>query len=281
MTVATLGTFSAGLMFVPPASKNSRRRWTTACRRFFLAMPTTCALASPQSSDNAVHRTIERTALLGQLEQAGFLLRKISGPHAARQAVVDATERYMSGVRPNLIQGELIPRTKTAEVIGLLTGERPSDCVLTGQAGAGKTGCVMEVVDTLRANGVQVLAFRLDRHMSATTTTDLGRRLGLEESPALVLNVAAEYADAPAVLVIDQLDAVSAMSGRASEAFDVVARLLVEAKAASVGTVVVCRAFDWHNDPRLRSLIREDDKEVNLDELSLDQVRHVLRTAGP
>ena len=115
--------------------------------------------------------------------------------------------------------------------------------------------------------------------MSATTTTDLGRRLGLEESPALVLNAAAKNAGAPAVLIIDQLDAVSAMSGRVSEAFDVVAQLLVETKAASIQTVVVCRAFDWHNDPRLRSLIREDDKEVNLDELSLDQVRHVLRTA--
>ncbi len=230
--------------------------------------------------ENAVHRTIERTALLGQLEQAGFLLRKISGPHAARQAVVDATERYLSGVRPNLIQGALIPRTKTAEVIGLLTGERPSDCVLTGQAGSGKTGCVIEVVDKLRANGVQVLAFRLDRHMSATTTAGLGQRLGLEESPALVLNAAAKNAGAPAVLIIDQLDAVSAMSGRVSEAFDVVAQLLVETKAASIQTVVVCRAFDWHNDPRLRSLIREDNKEANLDELSLDQVREVLRKAG-
>ena len=230
--------------------------------------------------DNAVHRTIERTALLGQLEQAGFLLRKISGLHAARQAVVDATERYLSGVRPNLIQGTLIPRTKTAEVIGLLTGERPSDCVLTGQAGAGKTGCVMEVVHKLRANGVQVLAFRLDRHMSATTTTDLGRRLGLEESPALVLNAAAEYADAPAVLVIDQLDAVSAMSGRASQAFDVVEQLLVEAKAASIGTVVVCRVFDWRHDPRLRRLVRDDDREIKLDKLLRDDVRHVLTKAG-
>ena len=229
--------------------------------------------------NNAMHRTIERTALLGELEHEGFLLRKISGPHAARQAVVDATERYLNGVRRHLIQGALIPRAKTAEVIGQLTAKKPSDCVLIGQAGAGKTGCVIEVVDKLKANGVQVLAFRLDRHMSATTTPDLGRRLGLEESPALVLSAAAKDAAAPAVLIIDQLDAVSAMSGRASEAFDVVEQLLVEAKAASVGTVVVCRAFDWRNDPRLRGLIREDDKEVDLDELSLDQVRDVLTTA--
>ena len=228
---------------------------------------------------DAVHRTIVRDDLSSQLAEAGLPLRKISSPHAARQAVFDATKRYLTGVRRNLIQGALIPRTETAEVIARLTGAKPSDCVLTGQAGSGKTGCVIEVVDKLRANGVQVLAFRLDRHMSATTTADLGRRLELEESPALVLNAAAKDAGAPAVLVIDQLDAVSAMSGRVSEAFDVVAQLLVETKAASIQTVVVCRAFDWHNDPRLRSLIREDDKAVNLDELSLDEVRKVLTRA--
>ena len=230
--------------------------------------------------DNAVHRTIARDDLSSQLAEAGFPLRNVSSPYAARQAVFDATDRYLRGVRRNLIQGTLIPRTKTAEVIARLTSGRPSDCVLTGQAGAGKTGCVMEVVDKLRANGVQVLAFRLDRHMSATTTTDLGRRLGLEESPALVLNAAAEYADAPAILVIDQLDAVSAMSGRASQAFDVVEQLLVEAKAASIGTVVVCRVFDWRHDPRLRRLVRDDDREIKLDKLLRDDVRHVLTKAG-
>ena len=163
---------------------------------------------------------------------------------------------------------------------GLLTSERPSDCVLTGQAGSGKTGCVIEVVNKLRANGVQVLAFRLDRHMSATTTTDLGQRLGLEESPALVLNAAAKNAGAPAVLIIDQLDAVSAMSGRVSQAFDVVEQLLVEAKAASIGTVIACRVFDWRNDPRLRRLVRDDDREIKLDELPRNDVHHVLTEAG-
>ena len=230
--------------------------------------------------DHDVHRTIARDDLSSQLAEAGFPLRKVSSPYAARQAVVDATDRYLRGVRRNLIQGTLIPRTKTAEVIARLTGERPSDCVLTGQAGAGKTGCVMEVVDKLRANGVQVLAFRLDRHMSATTTTDLGQKLGLEESPALVLSAAAKVAGASAVLIIDQLDAVSAMSGRASQAFDVVERLLVEAKAASIGTVVVCRVFDWRHDPRLRRLVRDDDREIKLDELLHDDVHHVLTEAG-
>ena len=230
--------------------------------------------------DDAVHRTIERDDLLGQLKDTGFFARKVPSQHTARQAVVDATKRYLVGVRQTLIQGRLIPRAKTAEVIDRLTGEQPGDCVLTGQAGAGKTGCVIEIVNKLRTKGLQVLAFRLDRHMDANTVTELGKRLDLEESPALVLSAAAKADNVPAVLIIDQLDAVSAMSGRSSAAFNVVEQLLMEAKAASIGTVVVCRAFDWHNDPRLRSLIREDDVEVTLDELSLDEVQNVMAREG-
>ena len=229
--------------------------------------------------DKAVHRTIERTELLSKLEEARFFLRKVSSPHTARQAAVDATNRYLQGVRRNLIQGSLIPRDKTDEIVARLTGEQPADCVLTGKAGTGKTGCVLESVEKLRGCGAQVLAFRLDRYMSATSAADLGERLELEESPVLVLSAAAKLDGAPAVLIVDQLDAVSAMSGWASRAFDVVERLLTEAKAAGIGTVVVCRAFDWHNDPRLRALIRDDDREVNLDELSLDELQDVLAKA--
>ncbi len=230
--------------------------------------------------DEAVHRTIERGELLRQLQGLGFFLRKVSGPYAARQAVADATERYLRGVRQNLIQGSLIPRNKTDEIVERLTGAQPADCVLTGKAGTGKTGCVLDVVEKLKGQGVRVLAFRLDRHMSATSATGLGKRLELEESPVLVLSAAAKFDGAPAVLIVDQLDAVSAMSGRASEAFDIVEQLLTEAKAAGIGTMVVCRVFDWRNDPRLRGLIREDDCEINLDEFSRDVMQDVLAKGG-
>ena len=230
--------------------------------------------------DNEVHGTIERGGLVSQLREAGFLLRKVSSPDAARQAVVDATDNYLAGVRHGLIQDSLLPRAKTAEVVARLTDEQPAACVLTGPAGVGKTACVLEAVDQLRTKGVHVLAFRLDRHMAATTVADLGKRLDLEESPALVLSAAAKADSARAVLVIDQLDAVSTMSGRASDAFDVVAQLVTEAKAMAIGVLVVCRVFDWHHDPRLRRLIREDDKVVDLDALSPDEVRELLGRAG-
>ena len=229
--------------------------------------------------DDAVHRTIARDDLVDQLAQSGYVLRKLLAPQHARQAIFDATDKYLQGARRSLIQESLIPRSATSRVVARLTGKQPSDCVLTGRAGTGKTGCVVEVVQELRKQRVHVLVVRMDRHMSATSPTALGHRLDLEESPALLLAAAANADDASAVLIVDQLDAVSAMSGRSLEAFGVVQNLLIEAKDASIVTAVVCRTFDWQHDPHLRSLIREDDSQIPVDELIDDDVHDVLAKA--
>ena len=230
---------------------------------------------------DGVHRTIAREELVQTLHEDGYSLRRISDVSQARQAVREATDRFLAGARRSLIQESLIPRGASAEVVARLTGEDPSDCVLTGRAGTGKTACVTEVVEELRQQGVHVLAFRLDRHMSETSTDVLGRRgLDLEESPALLLAAAAKADGKPAALIVDQLDAVSAMSGRSSGAFDIVEQLLIECRSASVHTAVVCRSFDWQHDSRLRGLIREEDQKIELGEFSDDEVRGVLARAN-
>ena len=86
--------------------------------------------------------------------------------------------------------------------------------MLTGKAGAGKAGCVIECVEALRSQGIRVLAFRLDRLSPVSSTHAFGQQLGLEESPALVLAAAEDH---EAVLVVDQLDAVSTISGRSAD----------------------------------------------------------------
>ena len=162
--------------------------------------------------------------------------------------------------------------------------ETPSDSVMTGGAGSGKTACVVEVVEALRSRGLPVLAFRLDRVLSVSTTTDLGHRLDIEESPVLVLAAAAEAAERPGVLIVDQLDAVSTMSGRSSDAFDLVERLLHEARGVrarvTIHTVVVCRAFDWKNDPRLRQLMPDSHAQVDVTEFTVVEVKTILADAG-
>ena len=227
--------------------------------------------------DDAVHRTIEREALIRDLRESGLPLRQVRGD--AGRAVIEATDAYLGGARRGLINRGLIHRSEAAEVIARLTGDHAADCVLTGGAGMGKTASVVEIAEGLRQAGVHVLAFRLDRHMGARSTRDLGERLDLEESPTVTLSAAANADGKPAVLIVDQLDAVSAMSGRTSGVFDVVARLLDEAKPIAIRTLIVCRSFDWQHDPQLRSLAHDEGQRTTLDKLTTDEVAAVLSAA--
>jgi hypothetical protein len=256
-------------------------RW--GLQALFLADPVDALAEMQKIVEDSVFRTIERQELIDQLAQRGYALRRLLTPQNAGLAIQSATERYLDGVRKKLIRRTLVTREVANSLVSRL-GPASVEIVLTGKAGAGKTGCVIEVVDLLRAQGTPVLALRLDRLQSATSTRDLGVRLDLEESPVLVLAAAAAATGRPGVLIIDQLDAVSTMSGRASDALDIVEQLFLEARGVRARTpihvVVVCRAFDWKNDARLRQLIPDEQAQINVKEFSLDQTKAILVSAG-
>ena len=260
-------------------------RW--GVQALFLANPNGVVAALRGIVEDAVHRTIKRQELVDALAGRGYRLRRPTSPASARIAVDAATNQYLQGARRRLIRQRLFPRDATQKLLGRL-GETSTDIVLTGKAGSGKTACVVEVADALRARGVPVLAFRLDRLVSASTTADLGQRLELEESPALVLAAAAEAAKRPGVLIVDQLDAVSTMSGRTSGALDLVEQLFLEARGsrprAVLHNIVVCREFDWENDARLRRLMPSDadaqNAKVVVTDFPVDDVKNILTAEG-
>ena len=202
-------------------------------------------------------------------------------------ALNEVTEHYLKVTRRNLIRGSLIPRSSTHQLLDKINENdtNGADCVLTGKAGGGKTGCVIECVEALRqSDDVAVLAFRLDRIKPVSSTRELGQCLGLEESPAFVLAKAAEAMSRDAVLIIDQLDAVSTTSGRSAEFFEVVEDLLDEVQglrnSVKFHVVVVCRKFDWENDHRLRRPLGKECVEVSVTDFSMAEVKAVLQDSG-
>ena len=229
---------------------------------------------------DCVYRTLTRQNLVDILAKIGYLVQDVRTPEHASVAVEQATDRYLDSVRNRLIQKTLVSRAATKTLLSQLN-EGASDCVVTGNAGTGKTACVIELVEALRKRAQPVMTLRVDR-ISSTTTTDLGRDLGLEGSPVLILAAAAEAAGRPGVLIVDQLDAVSNMSGRGSAAFDLVERLIQEARGvqARVHTVVVSRTFDWKNDSLLRGLLSDDHTHLDVTEFELEQVSASLKKAG-
>ena len=257
-------------------------RW--GVEALFLANPTAVVAELRMIAEDSVHQTISRQDLIEELARSGFPLRHLRNPGHAAVAVQEATGRYLVPVRRKLIRQTLVPKAAAGTLLSRLNGSA-TDGVLTGRAGSGKTACVVEVMEGLKARGLLMLAFRLDRVPSASTTANLGHDLGLEESPVLVLAAAAEATGRPAVLIIDQLDAVSTVSGRSSTAFDLVEQLLREARGVRrrvvIHTVVVCRTFDWQNDSRLRQLMPPDSQtQVEVAEFTVDEVRTILKDAG-
>lgn len=248
----------------------------------FLAKPNQVTAALSTFIEESIHRTLRYEDFVAELGASGYRLRQVPDACSAEIAVRRATDHYLDGERSRLIRGELVPRRAAETLLSRIEGR--TDGVLTGKAGGGKTACVVQFVDALRERGIPVLAFRLDRHLSAPTTADLGNSLKLEESPVSILAAAADRANCPAVLVIDQLDAASTISGRRSDAIDLIGSLLNEARGsrplALIHTLVVCRTFDWNHDHRLRKLIKDPSAQVDVTEFEVAEVRRILDASG-
>ena len=253
----------------------------------FLTKPDNVCDALRSFAQDSIYKVVNRERLISHLQDNEFTLRQLAKPSDAPSLIDGVTEYYLKVTRRKLIQDNLISRPSTKDLLAKIRENafKGADCVLTGKAGGGKTGCVIECVEALQqSSDATVLAFRLDRIDPVSSTKELGKYLGLEESPALVLKTAAEAMSRDAVLVIDQLDAVSTTSGRSSDFFEVVEDLLDEVhglrNSVKFHVVVVCRKFDWENDHRLRRPLGKDCIEVSVTDFSMDEVKSVLQDGG-
>ena len=233
----------------------------------------------------SLHKCIDREQLISYLRSKNFKFRQLVKPNEAPLLISEVTDRYIEITHRKLIQDSLIPRSSTQELLTCIKANATGsvDCVITGKAGGGKTACVIECIEKLRqgSHPVTVLAFRLDRIDTVSSTKKLGEDLGLEESPAFVLGTAAEATSSEAVLIIDQLDAISRTSGRSSEFFDIIDDLLREARGwrnrvKKFHVFVVCRKFDWKNEHHLRRLLIEKHTHISVTDFSLEEVKSIL-----
>ena len=251
----------------------------------FLTKPDDVCDALRSIAADSIHKRIDREQLISALGNRGFRLRKLAKPSDAPSLISEVTNHYLEVTKKKLIQGSIIPRSFTQSLLTKIKENATGcDCILTGKAGGGKTGCVIECLEALRKseNPVAVLAFRLDRIAPVSSTYELGEYLGLEESPGFVLAKASEAMSGEAVLIVDQLDAVSTTSGRNSSFFDVIEDLLIEVRdwrnKIKINIVMVCREFYWNNDHRLRRLLTKEYAHTPVTDFSPDEVKSVIET---
>ena len=203
-----------------------------------------------------LNATLRADELRGYLAEKGFHVRDWKSDSSVQQKVADLCDGYAEPLRASLI-GETLLSLPDADRLSGPDGLPPSRRVLvTAGAGGGKSSELAALVGRLRERGVPVLPVRLDQLPEGMISPEkLGEQLALPYpySPVAVLAGVAEGDDA--VLVVDQLDAVSEVSGRRTEAWGMFEAILKQAgRHPNLRVVTACREFDLEHDHRMRKL---------------------------
>ena len=229
-----------------------------------------------------IHETVTAPQVSAHLESAGLVRRLILDDSNIIAELRKSRERHARRVDSAKPSIGLVARADVDAVVGLL---READgcqvVVVDGRAGYGKSTVASQVAATLEAEGWFVAVARMDTDQSMSTSRDLGHAMGLSESPSVLLDGVSD--GLPAVLVVDQLDAVSLFGGRMSDNFDAVHEAIDEIRRSpNVKVLLAARTTDLEGDPRLRSLMRSEQgvDRHTLGDLDLEAVRGHLVANG-
>lgn len=266
------------LLKIVVIDEESLQTWNVDSLRPWVNNPVGAADILGQLVDDSVHKELIKEDVWERLTDRGITRAAFAtDPDLATKIDKTATAR-LELLRPKLVNGVPIERTETAAAIAALE-DHPSVAIL-GPAGSGKSVVLASLIEWSRNQGRPTLVLSADRLPTALTVPALGAELGLGTSPIAALAAAAR--GKPATLVIDQLDAVSVISGRNPGGTELIDSLLTEARShPSVKVIVACRQFDLDNDTGLRSVaIKDDTQRITIPVLTEDQARDAIALAG-
>lgn len=155
-------------------------------------------------------------------------------------------------LRERLIAGTWIGRPQVTDAIERITGSAPPRVLLVhGRPGAGKSAVLLGILEGLIERGVPVLPLSLSTRPPDGSVHQYGQALGLHASPVAALRATAGAK--PAVLLVDQLDALRLTTSAAATTWQICTQML-RAAIADLNTVLVvaCRTFDLENDHNIR-----------------------------
>ena len=193
-------------------------------------------------------------------EDIATILRQASGSLRAYKSDI---------IGVHILRGET---EKLEQWIKTTTKERPV-AFLLDIAGTGKSVILHDLLERLESQDVSVLAIKADSLTGVTNAATLKDQLSLPASPESLLAAAAK--NAIAVLIIDQLDALSLTFSRNQECLNTIIDLIGRAiSIPNVRVVVSCRAFDRRFDPILKQIHSTD--EFSIEPLDKNQIQQVL-----
>lgn len=169
---------------------------------------------------------------------------------------------------------EKIPRQESKEILQKLQSGQSEVCFLIGAPGFGKSAVLGEFLEHVETESIPFLALRLDQ--GDAEWERLKRDLG--ESPEIVLAGIAQ--GQKAILILDQLDSISRLSGNFPEAYNRFSVLLrnIRQNFPFISIVIGCRKFDFENDPSIKQISDEYKADsIELRELEIPIVDSILK----
>ena len=172
---------------------------------------------------------------------------------SVNQLVRKINQRYREVTEFELINSTQITRNIVEQILATLFDSDSRGALLVAPGGFGKSCVLVQCLSHLCAKDVHFICLRMDSLKPCNTSRQLGEQLDLPASPAKVLAGIAD--NEPSVLVVDQLDAMSVVSGRNPRLWEVFAELRDEVQFyPHMKMILACRDFDLNHDHRLRRL---------------------------
>jgi hypothetical protein len=226
------------------------------------------------------------------LKLAGFpisVLREDKDALAQLEASVKRAVRRSAWAQPTAVDGSALRvhhpgKQQLTDILKNSGG--PQIVVVHGPAGSGKSTAVTEALDDLNRDGWFAASITMDgKAVETRSAAALGAANDLSGSPARLLGAMTAFSDADlhAVLVIDQLDAVSQYGGRMPAAFEAVAEVLEQvASFPAVKVVLAIRTVDLREDRRISQLLTNESRiaELEIARLQPEHLRTSLEAAG-
>jgi hypothetical protein len=231
---------------------------------------------------DSLGRRLVEDDVRSELERHGYNLRDWLRDFHVAGKIKALNQRYLRSVEADLILGRSIPRPEVTAIVQAIqeTNSKLAQLIV-GAAGRGKSCVLAQIVHELEKTSVPFLALRLDNVPLVGTTAALGRALELPDSPAIVLAGLSQGREA--VLLVDQLDAMSIASGRNPDLWQTFEELLQEASQhPNLRLLLACRAFDLEHDPRLSRLVKEQGpaRRFDLGLLPIETVKEIVKQGG-
>ncbi len=191
--------------------------------------------------------------LRAALREHGFPPLDLADNRRVPNGIERLQARFRSALEPYSIRSEVLSRPEPEQLVERMRADGGARLLfVTGDAGGGKSGVLLDAVRLLDEQKVPYLPIRLDTHYPDRAVRAYSKdRLELPASPAVCLRTLAD--GRRAVLIIDQLDAVRWTSANSDVGWELCKEIIDEAlRFPNVSVVVAGRTVDLDVDPRIK-----------------------------